>query len=96
LEEDEIDRSHIQLEKDIKQQSEKLEEIEEETIEEFLNHMKDLEQQEDMMVETSSGTTGSYVSKNDSLFVNAGQMHKNINANDGTRIALGESKHSRD
>jgi len=44
LEEDEIDGSHMQLGKDIKQPSEGLEEIEEETIEEFLNHMKDLEQ----------------------------------------------------
>jgi hypothetical protein len=58
LEEDEIDRSHIQLGKDIKQPSEGLEEIEEETIEEFLNHMKDLEQQGDMMAEPSSETIG--------------------------------------
>ena len=51
LEEDEIDRSHIQLEEDLKQPSEGLEEIEEGTIEEFLNHMKDQEQQGDMMAE---------------------------------------------
>jgi len=44
LEKDEIDISHIQLEKDIKQPSEGLEEIEEETIAEFLNHMNDVEQ----------------------------------------------------
>ena len=43
LEEDEIDRSHMQLEKDINQPSEGLEEIEEETIAKFLNHLKDLE-----------------------------------------------------
>ena len=53
--------------KDIKQLSEELEEIEEKTIKEFLNHMNDLEQQGDMMVEPSSETTGSYVFKTDSL-----------------------------
>jgi len=67
VEEDEIDRYHIQFGKDIKQPSEGLQEFEEETIEEFMNHMKDLEQQGDMMVETSSGTTGSYVFKTDSF-----------------------------
>ena len=50
MEKDEIDRSHMQLEEDIKQPSVGLEEIEEETIKEFLNHMNDLEQQGDMMV----------------------------------------------
>ena len=45
MEKDEIDRSHIQLQKGIKQPSERLEEIEEETITKFLNHLKDLEQQ---------------------------------------------------
>ena len=54
MEKDEIDRCHIQLEKDIRQPSEGLEEIEEETIKEFLNHMNDLEQQGEMMVEPSS------------------------------------------
>jgi len=46
LEEDEIDRSHMQLEKDIKQPSEGLEEVEEETIEEFPSHMKTLNNKE--------------------------------------------------
>ena len=72
LEEDEIDMSHIKLEKDIKQPSEGLEEIEEETIEEFLNHMKDLEQQGDMMDEESSNTIGSYGFENDGLCMMAG------------------------
>ena len=67
MEEDEIDRSHMQLEEDIKKSSEGLEEIKEETIKEFLNHMKDLEQQGDMMVEPSSETTESYILKTDSL-----------------------------
>lgn len=71
MEEDEIDRSHIHLEKDVKQPSERLEETEEETIEEFLNYMKDLEQQGDMMAETSSGTISSYAFKTDSLSVDA-------------------------
>jgi len=69
LEEDEIDRSHMQLEEDIKQPSEGLEEIEEETIKEFLNHMNDLEQQGDMMAEPSSETIGSYIFKTDSLYM---------------------------
>ena len=67
MEEDEIDRSHIQLGKDIKQPSEGLEEIEEETIEEIMNHKENLEQQGDMMVEASSETIESYVFKTDSL-----------------------------
>ena len=67
LEEDEVDRSHIQLVEDVKQLSEGLEEIEKETIEEFLNHMNDLEQQGDMMAEPSSETIGSYIFKTDSL-----------------------------
>jgi len=67
LEEDEVDRSHIQLVEYVKQLSEGLEEIEEETIEEFLNHMNDLEQQGDMMAEPSSETIGSYIYKIDSL-----------------------------
>ena len=73
LEEDEIDRSHIQLGKDIKKVNEGLHKIEEETIEEFLSHKENWEQQGDMMVETSSGTTGSYVFKIDSLFVDVEQ-----------------------
>ena len=40
LEEDEVDRSHIQLVEDVKQLSEGIEEIEEETIEEFLIHIE--------------------------------------------------------
>ena len=67
LEEDEIDRSHMQLEEYVKQPSEGLEEIEEETIKEFLNHMNNLEQQGDMMVEPSSETIGSYIFKTNSL-----------------------------
>lgn len=43
MEEDEIDRSHIQLGKDTKQPSEGLEDIEEETIKEFLSHKENLE-----------------------------------------------------
>ena len=57
----------MQLEEDIKQPSEGIEKIEEETIEEFLNDMKDLEQQGDMMTEASSETTWSYIFKTDSL-----------------------------
>jgi len=64
------------LEKDIKQQCEGLEEIEEETIEEFLNHMKDLEHQGDMMVEPSSGTIESYVFKIDNLSVNVDKCRR--------------------
>jgi len=43
LEEDEVDRSHIQLVEDVKKLSEGLEETKEDTIKEFLNHMNDLE-----------------------------------------------------
>jgi len=43
LEKDEIDRSHMQLEKYVKKPTEGLEEIEGETIKEFLNHINDLE-----------------------------------------------------
>ena len=64
------------MEKDIKQQCEGLEEIEEETIEEFLNHMKDLEHQGDMMVEPSSGTIESYVFKIDNLSVNVDKCRR--------------------
>ena len=92
LKEDEIDRSHMQLGKDIKKPSEGLEEIEEETIEEFLYHMKDLEQQRDMVGESSSRTIESYVFKTDSLFVDAKQMQENFYAAGETRIALGEDK----
>ena len=92
LEEDEIGRSHMQLEKDIKQPSEGLEEIEEKTIEELLNHMKDLEQQGYMIAETSSGTTRSYVFKTKSLSVDVEQMKENVNTDGDTRIALGEDK----
>jgi len=60
------------LGKDIKQPSEGLEEIEEETIEGFLNYVKDLKQQGDMMTEPSSETTKSYVFKTDSLCMMAG------------------------
>lgn len=57
----------MQLGKDIKQPSEGLEEIEKETIEEFLNNMKDLEQRGDMVAEPSSETIESYIFKTDSL-----------------------------
>jgi len=40
--------------KDIKQPSEGLDEIEEKTIEIFLSHVEDLEQQKDLMIESSS------------------------------------------
>ena len=72
LEEDEIDRSHIQLDKDIKQPTEGLEEIEEETIKEFLSHKENLEQKGEMIVEASNETIGSYVFKIDSLCIMAG------------------------
>jgi len=88
LEEDEIDRSHIQLGKYIKKACEGLDEIEEETIEEFLNHIKDLEQQGDMMAETLSDTSGSYVFKTDSFSVDVEQMKDNTNVVGETRIAL--------
>jgi len=71
LEEDEVDISHIQLVEDVKKLSEVLEEIEEETIEEFLNHINDLEHQGDMMGELSSETIGSYIFKTDSLYMMA-------------------------
>ena len=45
-----------------------------------------------MIAETSSGTTRSYVFKNDSLSMDAEQMQENINADGETRIALGEGK----
>jgi len=80
------------LGKDIEQPSEGLEEIEEQTIEELLSHKENLEQQGDMMVGTSSGTTRSYVFKIDSLSVDAEQMQENINADGQTRIVLGEGK----
>jgi len=76
MEGDEIDRSHIQLEKNIKQPSEGLEEIKEETIEEFLSYKENLEQQGDMMAEASSETIGSYVFKTDSLCMMAGIVGK--------------------
>jgi len=60
------------LEKDIKQPSEGLEEVEEETVEKFMSHKENLEQQGDMMVEASSETIGSYVSKTDSLYMVTG------------------------
>ena len=62
------------MEEDIKQSIEGLEEIEEDTIEEFLSHKENLEQQGDMMAETSSGTTGPYVFKTNSFSVDVEQM----------------------
>lgn len=44
------------------------------------------------MVEISSGTTGSYVFKTDSLSVDVEQMHENINEDGEIRIALREGK----
>lgn len=46
-----IDIKHEEVEKDIRQSSEGLDEIEERTIEIFLSHVKDLEQQEDLVIE---------------------------------------------
>ena len=44
------------MEKDIKKPIERLKEIEEKTIEEFLNHIEDLEQQEDLVIKSSKRT----------------------------------------
>ena len=58
--------------KDIKQPSEGLDEIEEQTIEIFPSHVKELEQQEDLVIESSSEIMRSSDFKTDKLFVNAG------------------------
>ena len=61
-----------EVEKDIKQPNEVLEEAERKSIEYFLSHVEDLEQQEDLMIESSNETIMSCGSKTDKLCVIAG------------------------
>jgi len=65
-----IDIKQEEVEKDIKQSSEGLDEIEENGIEIFLSHVKDLERQEDMVIESSNEIMRSCGFTNDKLCVN--------------------------
>jgi len=61
-----------EVEKDIKQSSEGLDEIEEKTIEIFLSHVEDLEQQQDLVIESTNEIMRSCGFTTDKLCVNAG------------------------
>ena len=58
------------MKKDIKKLFERLKEIEEKTIEEFLNYIENLEHQKDLVIKSSNETIRSYGFKNKKLFVN--------------------------
>lgn len=66
------DQKQEEVEKDIKQSSEGLDEIEEKPIGIFMSHVKNLEQQEDLVIESSNEIIRSCGFTTDKLCVNAG------------------------
>jgi len=69
---DDDGQNQEEVEKDIKKPSEGLGEIEENTIEIFLSHVKGLEQEEDLTIELSGEIMRSCSCKTDKLCVNIG------------------------